>query len=168
MKKIKSIFIFVTLSLSKGLIARGKTCILLALASCFLLLTNSCKKYPEDDKRYWFKSPVCRLYNPSRKWEIYRYYINGSDSTNNSRQLIFITVSKYKTGINFNSGGVIIGSMELVNNKNTMRVTISLINGYTNPFLYPKTDWKIKELTEKVLKISASFNGINYDIIFTD
>ncbi len=75
-----------------------------------------------------------------------------------------------KSGIYFD-GSIGKGKMELINDKNYLNIIItSLRPGYYNPFINTNTIWKIEELTGEstgnVLKISATINGINYEIIF--
>ena len=56
------------------------------LIFCFLFLAvcfSECKKYPEDDKRYFFRSPKHRL-EPSNGigyWEVESFFVDGVDST---------------------------------------------------------------------------------------
>lgn len=44
------------------------------------VLFFGCKKYPEDDRRYLFKSPMQRI--TSHNWKVKYFYIDGVDSTN--------------------------------------------------------------------------------------
>ena len=149
--------------------------VLLAVSSLFL----GCKKYPEDYRRYLFKSPIKRLIDLGN-WNLYAYTMNGADSMKNlihretflylrSGNFIGFTVAgthTTHTSVDF-IGNIGTGTFTLIDNKDKLNINItSLSSGMYNPFINMSSDWDIEELTLRVLKIKATINGINYEITF--
>ena len=151
-----------------------KLFILLIISSLF----SSCHKYPEDYRRYLFKSPIKRLIDASN-WNLYAYTMNGVDSISNlmhrqpasyasSGSWIGFLVGTHttSTSVDFNAD-IGTGTFKLINNNNQLNIIInSLKSGFYNPFINTSSNWDIEELTLKYLKIKSTINGINYEIFF--
>lgn len=142
------------------------------LFSCFA--NSGCKKYPEDDRRYLFKSPMKRLSYRGKVWEVYKYYVNGSDSTISLYQkysslysggwkVTIETKESHKKDMKFTTliGD---GEMKLIDHKNKINIIMNTKGGMYNPFVVPNSDWAIKELTVNDFIIEAFLNGSNYRI----
>ncbi len=151
----------------------------------FSCLFSGCKKYPEDDKRYLFKSPEKRLVGT---WRIAKYYINGADSTDFLyRQyigapdyqygVIALKISKVNgdpgdnssiyniTVVGIGSAG---GGMGLKKGKNYLNLGIGSLYGASpiyNPFIN-MSNWEIRELTNNAFKIKSNIGGVNYRVEF--
>jgi hypothetical protein len=157
----------------------------------------SCKKYPEDSKRYLFDSPEKRIVGT---WLLTNYYMNNADSTTflynqydgynyagtptpvsqYGNLLLEVGVSSdksYQYGATIYSiGGS--GNMSFENDKNYLKIDFT-VTGYK---YYPATpldtipvynlfvnvsNWNIRELTKTNLKINNTINNTNYSIEFT-
>lgn len=154
-----------------------RTGIIVILLGIFLL-TLGCKKYPDDPRRYWFKSPIKRLSSPS-SWNLRVYYIDGADSIvtlchryvqsmpslYNAGNIPFGVTGCSNSSINI-STSIGSGNMELVDNKSKLHVKFITTNNCYNPFINNEGDWVIKELSEDILKLVATLNGQSYELVF--
>jgi hypothetical protein len=156
-----------------------KTVKIMVVLIAFGSLFSGCKKYPEDDKRYWFKSPIDRLSKPGN-WDLYAYYVNGADSMSNLMQkyfnvnqyvylagkLGFTVTNTHKASVDW-EGSIGGGNFALEDTKNKLNITINTLKtGYYNPFINASTNWNIEELTLLSLKIKTTINGNTYEVFF--
>ncbi len=139
---------------------------------------SGCKKYTDDDKRYFFKSPQKRLSTPG-SWKLFGYYINGADSSMTlfnkyssvnsnipGQKFIVLAVDgRQKKVVTYNSG-LGHGSMELIEHKERLRISITSNSGWYNPFINEITDWDIKELTIERLTITGHIGNDFFTIKF--
>ena len=149
-----------------------------------IVLFSGCKKYPEDDVRYRFKSAKARLIGT---WHLTAYYMNGGDSMNyivsqsscgypyctpsfiDVRQALTITVvedSKLKRAHFHHSWGNSKGDMEFREHKNELwSNTITFGQSYQrSPFSVPT--WKILKLTNVRMHLEKEEYGTKYRMEF--
>jgi len=175
--------------------SRFKYIVLILFLGSFVLF--SCKKYPEDNKKYLFDSPEKRIVGT---WLLTNYYMNNADSTTflynqydgynfagtptpvsqygNLLLEVGVTSDKsYQYGITIYSiGGS--GNMSFDNDKNYLKIDFTVTGYKYYPALYNDSiivynlfvnvsNWNIRELTKTNLKINNTINKTNYSMGFT-
>lgn len=146
-----------------------------ALAALVVLMFSGCKKYPEDDKRYFSKSPKKRI---AKTWKVNRLLIDDADSTariyksyitNPAKEYTFTQLlikfkeEKHSTlsgyyGCTVNPSGVTASqspAWNFINSKSGLTFFFDNSANYTNSFqLNTKSQtWSILKLTESELII---------------
>ena len=143
----------------------------LFVAFCF----SDCKKYSEDDVRYFSCSPKCRIVGGREKgWRVESFLVNGEDSTG----LYYIysppisgyvgyTFGRKQTG---RSSAYYIGAANDCDCKwsfsnNKKNIVIENGGGRKPLFISPygtSQEWEIKKLTNIAFWLKTNYNGKDY------
>jgi hypothetical protein len=132
---------------------------------------SDCKKYSDDERRYWFYTPKCRILYNGGGWQLESVFVDGVDSGG-----VYCKTPPpapacpaWNFGNKENKDNYVIGHNEghwsFSNKKNNIIIKNEGGNGLPPLFISPQgtsQEWQIEKLTKKEFWIKTNYNGKEY------